>query len=87
MKAFCRICIPLPSLLSGVWRSRAVWCRARTGSWTASSAKKPCVSSQIEGTQATLEDVVAWEATRRSDRPSDVEEICNYVDASTLARA
>ena len=48
--------------------------------------KEAVVSSQIEGTQATLQDVVVFEATRRSDRPGDVEEVCNYVDAMTFAR-
>ena len=45
------------------------------------------MSSQIEGTQATLEDVVAYEAARRAERPADVEEVCNYVDALAYARA
>jgi len=36
--------------------------------------KEALVSSQIEGTQATFQDVVAFEATRRSDRPADVED-------------
>ncbi|MFV1966554.1 MAG: Fic family protein, partial [Pirellulaceae bacterium] len=49
--------------------------------------KEAVVSSQIEGTQATLEDVVAFEATRRAERPADVEEVCNYVDALAFARA
>lgn len=49
--------------------------------------KEALVSSQIEGTQATFADVVAFEATRRSDRPADVEEVCNYVEALTYARA
>ena len=48
--------------------------------------KEAVVSSQIEGTQATLQDVVVFEATRRSDHPADVEEVCNYVDAITYAR-
>jgi Fic family protein len=48
--------------------------------------KEAVVSSQIEGTQATLQDVVVFEATLRSDRPADVEEVCNYVDAITYAR-
>ena len=39
--------------------------------------KEAVVSSQIEGTQATLEDVVQFEATQVSDRIDDVEEICN----------
>ena len=49
--------------------------------------KEALVSSQIEGTQATFQDVVAFEATRQSDRPADVEEVCNYVEALTYARA
>lgn len=49
--------------------------------------KEAVVSSQIEGTQATLEDVVAYEATHQSQRPADVEEVCNYVDTLTFARS
>lgn len=49
--------------------------------------KEAVITSQIEGTQATLEDVVAFEATRQSDRPADVQEICNYVEALSWARA
>jgi len=48
--------------------------------------KEALVSSQIEGTQATLEDIVAFEATRTSLRPADVEEVCNYIDALAYAR-
>lgn len=48
--------------------------------------KEAVVSSQIEGTQATLEDVVVHEITHQSDRPADVEEVCNYVDALAYAR-
>ena len=43
--------------------------------------KEAVVSSQIEGTQASLEDVVVYEAAQRSERHADVEEVCNYVDA------
>jgi Fic family protein len=40
------------------------------------------LSSQIEGTQSTLEDVLEFEAEgRRDDRPRDVEEVVNYVGA------
>mgnify|MGYP006295255867 CR=1 FL=1 len=49
--------------------------------------KEAVISSQIEGTQATLEDVLAYEATHVSDRPADVEEVCNYVDALRFARS
>lgn len=49
--------------------------------------KEAVVSSQIEGTQATLKDVLTFEATQKTDRPADVEEICNYVEALRYARA
>lgn len=40
------------------------------------------LSSQIEGTQSTLEDVLAFEAEAlRDDTPKDVEEVVNYVRA------
>ena len=40
------------------------------------------LSSQIEGTQSTLEDVLAFEAdAQRDDTPKDVEEVVNYVRA------
>lgn len=48
--------------------------------------KEAVVSSQIEGTQATLGDVLEFEATARSDRLDDVQEVCNYVDALAFAR-
>lgn len=49
--------------------------------------KEAVISSQIEGTQATLKDVMSFEATHQTDRPGDVEEICNYVEALRYARA
>lgn len=49
--------------------------------------KEAVVSSQIEGTQATLEDVVVYETTRQSEHPADAEEVCNYVDAMAYARS
>jgi Fic family protein len=48
--------------------------------------KEAVISSQIEGTQATLREVVNFEATSEAERPADVEEVCNYVDALTYAR-
>ncbi len=40
------------------------------------------LSSQIEGTQSTLGDVLEFEAAgRRESRPTDVEEVVNYVGA------
>ena len=46
------------------------------------------VSSQIEGTQASLVDLLTFQA--RSDegpKSADVEEVCNYLDALSFARA
>ena len=48
--------------------------------------KEALISSQIEGTQATLQDVLTFEATEKSDRLQDVEEVSNYVKALTYAR-
>jgi len=48
--------------------------------------KEAVITSQIEGTQATLRDVLTFEATAHTDRPDDVQEICNYVDAVARAR-
>jgi Fic family protein len=48
--------------------------------------KEAVITSQIEGTQATLRDLLTFEATRRADRPDDVREVCNYVDALAYAR-
>ena len=48
--------------------------------------KEAVISSEIEGTQATLQDVVTFEATRQAERPDDVRDVCNYVDALTFAR-
>jgi Fic family protein len=48
--------------------------------------KEAVLTSQIEGTQATLRDVLKFEATEEAERPEDVEEVCNYVDALTYAR-
>lgn len=49
--------------------------------------KEAVITSQIEGTQATLREVVTFEATNEAQRPHDVEEVCNYVDAIQYARA
>jgi Fic family protein len=49
--------------------------------------KEAVISSQIEGTQATLMDVLTYEATHTTEHPADVMEVCNYVDALAYARA
>lgn len=48
--------------------------------------KEAVITSQIEGTQATLQDVLTYEATQKAQRPEDVQEVCNYVDALAFAR-
>ena len=49
--------------------------------------KEAVVSSQIEGTEATLEDLLTFEATPEGTKPgADIEEVCNYLDALTWAR-
>ena len=49
--------------------------------------KEALLSSEIEGTQATLEDVLAWEHTNQAgdSRIEDIEEVTNYVAAMKQA--
>ena len=50
--------------------------------------KEAVLSSQIEGTQSSLQDVLAAEAKVLSpDRPQDVDEVVNYVRAMNLGLA
>jgi Fic family protein len=49
--------------------------------------KEAVLSSQIEGTQASLVDLLSFEATADERPTDDVEEVCNYVEALTWARA
>ncbi len=49
--------------------------------------KEAVLSSQIEGTQATLRDVATFEVTSEGDHPDDAGEVCNYVEALNHARA
>src|SRR5437867_3997470 len=49
--------------------------------------KEAVVSSQIEGTQATLIDLLEYEADEHHDRAiDDVREVCNYLEAVAYAR-
>lgn len=48
--------------------------------------KEAVLSSQIEGTQATLVDLLNFEADSDADPDADLEEICNYLDALLYAR-
>jgi len=51
--------------------------------------KEAVLSSQIEGTQATLVDLFSHEATNPDETPtgSDLDEVCNYLSALTFARS
>jgi Fic family protein len=53
--------------------------------------KEAVLSSQIEGTQATLVDLLTFEAEAGAEQPAppnaDVEEVCNYLDALAYSRA
>ncbi|MGH7440056.1 MAG: Fic family protein [Polyangiaceae bacterium] len=50
--------------------------------------KEAVLSSQIEGTQATLIDLLTFEAQESTEAPpnADVEQVCNYLAALTVAR-
>ncbi len=48
--------------------------------------KEAVISSQIEGTQATIRELATFEATQEAARPDDIEEVCNYVAALEYAR-
>jgi Fic family protein len=50
--------------------------------------KEAVISSQIEGTQATLVDLLNFEAGAQPEPQSEIEiqEVCNYLDALTYAR-
>jgi Fic family protein len=50
--------------------------------------KEAVVSSQIEGTQVTLVDLIMYEAAGKTDAvdETDVKQVCNYVDAFTHTR-
>ena len=49
--------------------------------------KEALLSSEIEGTQATLQDVLAWEQTEQhgASAVEDIEEVTNYVAAINYA--
>lgn len=50
--------------------------------------KEAVLSSQIEGTQATLVDLLSFEAEEATEPPpsADIQDVCNYLDAVTFAR-
>ncbi|MEI9989172.1 MAG: Fic family protein [Rhizomicrobium sp.] len=48
--------------------------------------KEAVITSQIEGTQATLVDLFAFEAGGQAEPNAEVREVCNYLDALDYAR-
>jgi Fic family protein len=48
--------------------------------------KEAVISSQIEGTQASLVDLLVFEADEHPPHDADVEEVTNYLDALAYAR-
>ena len=48
--------------------------------------KEAVTSSQIEGTQASLVDLFRFESESGSSPDVEVQEVCNYLDASSYAR-
>ncbi len=48
--------------------------------------KEAVISSQMEGTQASLVDLLAFEAEEQPQPNADVEEVTNYLDALSHAR-
>lgn len=49
--------------------------------------KEAVITSQIEGTQATLVDLLAFEAGDQAEPNVEVRDVCNYLDALDYARA
>lgn len=49
--------------------------------------KEAVLSSQIEGTEATLVDLLTFEAVEPEAADADLEEVCNHLDALAFARA
>jgi Fic family protein len=49
--------------------------------------KEAVLSSQIEGTQATLVDLLTFEAHEHTRPSAEVEEVCNYLEALSFTRA
>ncbi len=48
--------------------------------------KEAVITSQIEGTQASLVDLLSHEAQSEAAPDRDVEEVCNYLEALSFAR-
>lgn len=78
----------LPAAMTSLARLAVAWAMVPSADWFLYGfvRKEAVVSSQIEGTEATLRDVLSFEATRQTNRPDDVQEVCNYVEGLTYAR-
>jgi Fic family protein len=73
---------------AGVSRLRLAWSMVPSLDWLLYSfvRKEAVVSSQIEGTQSTLVDLLMYEAAGKEKADGDVLQVCNYVNALQYAR-
>ena len=74
---------------SSHWRGSRpcrAWCRRWNGCCTGAIRKEALLTSQIEGTQATLIDLFDEEAGLAVANTDDVEEVSNYLRAFRLVR-
>ncbi|MHB1174084.1 MAG: Fic family protein [Sulfuriferula sp.] len=69
------------NLRSRVWRVCPGWFRQWTGCCNSAIRKEALLTSQIEGTQATLTDLFDKEAGFKVSNTDDVEEVTNYLRA------
>src|SRR5438105_13498907 len=63
------------------------WFRPSTGSFTPLCARRRSSRRRSKGTRATLIDLLTFEAQNEAAPGADVEEVCNYIDALSYARA
>ncbi|MER8774192.1 Fic/DOC family N-terminal domain-containing protein [Mesorhizobium sp. M0977] len=67
-------------------RALAIWCLDLDCFIYAFVRKEAVISSQIEGTQAALVDLLAFEAEEGPAPNADMEAVTNYLDTLAYAR-
>ena len=72
--------------LWGNWILRARWCPAQTGFSTGSCVRRHWFRRRSKARKRPSRTSWFIEATRQAERPADVQEVCNYVDALSWAR-
>ena len=81
----CVPCCPKLAMRSGGWTALSGFCRTPTSSRSCTCANEAVLSSQVEGTQSSLLDLLAAEAKIvELGQPRDVEEVIDYVGADEL---